>query len=93
MYFCVFECAGTDIVNMDKTKSKPIKRARDWNECLKAESREVLFKPRSYLKLKVSTLVLKELQNAKNNPTQIFTSGPLIFQIIQHWSLYISFIL
>ena len=42
MCFGVFECAGTDIVNMDKTVSKPTNRARDWKSVQKPESRKLI---------------------------------------------------
>ena len=35
--FCVFECAGTDIVHMDKTEPKPTKRARESEESQNTE--------------------------------------------------------
>ena len=34
--FVSFECAETDIENMDKTESKPIKRARELERVSKA---------------------------------------------------------
>ena len=36
MCFVSFECAGMDIVNLDKTETKPIKRARDWERVSRA---------------------------------------------------------
>ena len=39
----VFECVGTDIVNMEKIKPKPTKRARDLERVSKAEVREAFF--------------------------------------------------
>ena len=43
VFFCVFEYAGTDIVNMDKTEPKPTKRARNLERESKAEAREAFF--------------------------------------------------
>ena len=39
MYFCVFECVGTDIVNLDKNKSKLTNRARDMERASRNEAK------------------------------------------------------
>ena len=36
--FCVFECAGTDIVKMDKTEQKPTKSSTGMKRARKNES-------------------------------------------------------
>ena len=67
MCFVSFECAGMDIVNLDKTETKPIKQARNWNECREPEPGSI-FQAFFIFELKVSSMVLEESHKAKNSP-------------------------
>ena len=58
--FCVFECAGTDMKEMDKTEQNRQHKHEIWNECHKPRPGKHF----SHLSSKVSSIVLKESQNA-----------------------------
>ena len=70
-----------------QNRAKTDKTSTRFGTSVISRSREVFLKPRSYLKLKMSTKVLKESEIVKIGPLNKFTEWSLEFQKIHYWSL------